>query len=144
MRAVNPFFKLFVKGHVLLYRASGGKRGTMLNGQRLILLTTKGRKSGEPRTVPVVPYFEGDAMFVMASLAGAPQNPAWFYNLAADPDVGVQLGPDKWRARAEIVPEGPERDRLWKDIIAQMPNFGEYQKKTTRVIPVVRLVKKPS
>jgi len=141
---VNPIFKLFVKGHVWLYKSSGGRRGTMMQGQKLILLTTKGRKSGEPRTVPVVPFLEGDEMYVMASMAGAPENPAWFHNLSADPDVGVQLGPETWRASAEVVPEGPERDRLWKAITDLMPNFGAYQQKTTRVIPVVHLVKRPS
>jgi deazaflavin-dependent oxidoreductase (nitroreductase family) len=141
---VNPFFKLFVRGHVWLYKSSGGRRGSMMQGTRLILLTTKGRKSGEPRTVPVVPFLDGDEMYVMASLAGAPQHPAWFHNLSADPDVTVQLGAETWRARAEVVPEGPERDRLWKAITERLPNFGEYQRKTTRVIPVVRLVRRPS
>jgi deazaflavin-dependent oxidoreductase (nitroreductase family) len=141
---VNPFFKLFVKGHVWLYRSSGGRRGSTMQGMKIILLTTKGRKSGEQRTVPVVPYLDGDEMYVIASMAGAPQHPAWFHNLSADPDVGVQRGAETWRARAEVVPEGPERDRLWKGITALMPNFGEYQKKTTRVIPVVHLVKRPS
>jgi deazaflavin-dependent oxidoreductase (nitroreductase family) len=141
---VNPFFKLFVKGHVWLYKSSGGKRGSMMQGMKIILLTTKGRKTGEPRTVPVVPYRDGDEMYVIASMAGAPQHPAWFHNLSADPDVSVQLGAETWRARAEVVPEGPERDRLWKAITELMPNFGEYQKKTTRVIPLVHLVKRPS
>ena len=110
----------------------------------VILLTTKGRKTGEARTVPVVPYLDGDEMYVIASMGGAPQHPAWFNNLTADPDVGVQRGGDVWRARAEVVPEGAERDRLWKGITELMPNFGEYEKKTTRVIPVVHLVKRPS
>lgn len=138
---MNPIFKLFVKGQVWLYQSSGGKRGSTLGGRKLVLLTTRGKKSGLQRTVPVVPWLDGDDMYVMASLAGAPQNPAWYLNLRADPDVGVQYGAEKWRAKAEVVPEGAERDRLWKDITAAMPNFGAYQKKTTRVIPVVKLVK---
>lgn len=140
---MNPLFKLFVKGHVWLYRSSGGRRGATMQGMKVLLLTTKGRKSGEARTVPIVYYLDRDEMYVIASMGGAPQNPAWFNNLAADPDVTVQRGPDTWRARAEVVPEGPERDRLWKGITELMPNFGEYQKKTTRVIPVVHLVKRP-
>jgi len=138
---VNPLFKLFVRLHVWLYESSGGRRGATMRGRKLVLLTTKGRKSGEPRKVPVVPFFEGDDMYIMASLAGAPQHPAWFRNLEADPHVGVRLGTETWRARAEIVPEGPERDRLWKAIEKELPNFGAYQKKTTRVIPVVKLVR---
>jgi deazaflavin-dependent oxidoreductase (nitroreductase family) len=141
MEGVNPLFKLFVKGHVWLYQTTGGRRGATMRGQKILLLTTKGRKSGQERTVPVVPYLEGDDVYVIASLGGAPQHPAWFHNLSANPDVGVQLGPDHWRARAEVIPEGPERDRLWKAITDLMPNFGEYQKKTSRVIPVVKLVK---
>ena len=94
--------------------------------------------------MPVVPYHDGGDMYVMASLAGAPQHPAWFHNLKANPSVGVQLGADKWQAHAEVVPEGPERDRLWKALTTEMPRFAEYQKKTTRVIPLVKLVKDAS
>jgi deazaflavin-dependent oxidoreductase (nitroreductase family) len=138
---MNPLFKLFVRLHVWLYRSSGGKRGTTMRGRQLILLTTTGKKTGKQRTVPVVPFRDGGDMYVMASMGGAPQNPAWFNNLVANPDVGVQLGADTWRARAEVVPEGAERDRLWKAITTDMPGFGEYEKKTTRVIPVVKLVR---
>jgi deazaflavin-dependent oxidoreductase (nitroreductase family) len=141
---VNPIFKLFVKAHVWMYRTSAGKRGGTMQGRKVILLTTTGKKSGQARTVPVVPYLEGDDLYIIASMGGAPQNPAWFTNLRANPDVGVQLGAEKWRAHAEVVPEGAERDRLWKGITEQMPNFGEYQKKTTRVIPVVKLVRQAS
>jgi deazaflavin-dependent oxidoreductase (nitroreductase family) len=141
---VNPFFKLFVKAHVWLYSSSGGRRGASLGGLKVILLTTTGKKSGQARTVPVVPYHDGGELYVIASMGGSPQHPAWYGNLRANPAVGVQVGPDKWRARAEVVPEGSERDRLWKGITSQMPNFGEYQKKTTRVIPVVKLVRDSS
>ena len=110
-------------------------------GRKILLLTTVGNKSGKPRTVPVVPFFDGGETYVMASMGGAPEHPAWYKNLRARPEVGVQVGADKWRARATAVAEGPERDRLWKAIVEQMPNFGEYQKKTTRVIPVVRLAR---
>ncbi|HEX8795037.1 MAG TPA: nitroreductase family deazaflavin-dependent oxidoreductase [Polyangiaceae bacterium] len=138
---MNPIFKLFVKLQVWLYQSSNGKRGSMMQGRQILLLTTTGSKTGKQRTVPVVPFREGDQIYVMASMAGAPEHPAWFKNLRAKPDVEVQLGADKWKARAEIVPEGPERDRLWKAITTDMPNFGAYQTKTTRVIPVVRLVR---
>jgi deazaflavin-dependent oxidoreductase (nitroreductase family) len=138
---VNPLLKLFVKGHVWLYESSGGKRGGTMSGMKVLLLTTVGNKSGQPRTVPVVPFFDGGETYVIASMGGAPQHPAWYKNLSANPDVGVQLGSEKWRARAVVVDEGAERDRLWKGITDQMPNFGEYQKKTTRVIPVVRLAR---
>jgi deazaflavin-dependent oxidoreductase (nitroreductase family) len=138
---VNPIFKLIVKLQVWMYRSSGGKRGSMMRGRQLVLLTTTGSKSGKQRTVPLVPFREGDQLYVMASMAGAPEHPAWFKNLRAKPDVEVQVGADKWPARAEIVPEGPERDRLWKAITSELPNFAAYQEKTTRVIPVVKLVR---
>src|SRR5580704_16689367 len=111
MRGVNPLFKLFVKGHVWLYQSSGGRRGSTMNGRKLLLLTTVGNKSGKSRTVPVVPFFEGGETYVIASLGGAPQHPAWYKNLLANPDVGVQIGADKWRALATPVDEGAERDR---------------------------------
>ena len=140
MPPVNPLLKLFVKGHVWLYKASGGRRAATMRGRKVILLTTVGKKSGQPRTVPVVPFFDGDDVFVIASMGGAPTHPAWFLNLRANPDVGVQLGPNQWRARAVPV-DGEERDRLWKRITTAMPDFAKYQEKTSRVIPVVRLVR---
>jgi len=137
---MNPLLKLFVKGHVALYKGSGGRLGTTLGGRKLILLTTVGSKSGKERTVPVVPFFDGGDMFVMASMGGSPTHPAWYTNLRAHPEVQVQFGPEQWRAKAAPV-EGEERNRLWARITAEMPNFGEYQKKTSREIPVVRLVR---
>jgi deazaflavin-dependent oxidoreductase (nitroreductase family) len=137
---MNIMMKLFVKGHVWLYKSSGGRRGSTMRGRKILLLTTVGRKSGQPRTVPVVPFFDGAETYVMASMAGAPKDPAWYLNLRSNPDVTVQLGGDAWRARA-VPLEGEERDRMWKRITAQMPDFGEYQVKTSRVIPVVKLVK---
>jgi deazaflavin-dependent oxidoreductase (nitroreductase family) len=143
MRPVNPLFKLFVKTQVWLYQSSDGRRGGTMQGRQVLLLTTIGKKTGKERTVPVVPYFDGGETYVIASMGGAPQHPAWFFNLQANGDVGVQLGADKWRARA-IPVEGDERERLWKGIVAQMPNFGAYQQKTSRIIPVVKLEKAPA
>jgi deazaflavin-dependent oxidoreductase (nitroreductase family) len=142
MRPVNPLFKLFVKTQVWLYQSSGGRRGSTMRGRKVLLLTTVGRKTGKERTVPVVPFFDDGQTYVIASMGGAPQHPAWYFNLQANPDVGVQLGADKWRARA-IPVEGETRDRLWKSIVQQMPDFGTYQQKTSRVIPVIKLEKGP-
>ena len=137
---MNPLFRLFVKGHVWLYRSSGGKRGAAIGGMPVVLLTTRGRKSGTPRTVPVVQFSENGQSYVIASMGGQPQHPGWFFNLAANPDVEVQVGPERWRARAEVLPQ-EQRAGIWPRITAAMPNFAEYQKKTTRVIPVVRLIR---
>ena len=139
---MNPMARLFIKGHVALYRATGGRRGATMGGLKVILLTTTGNKSGQARTVPVVPFIDGADTYVMASMGGAPQHPAWFLNLQKTPDVRVQQGADEYAARAVILPEGPDRDRVWSRIVAAMPNFGEYQKKTSRVIPVVKLERK--
>ena len=125
-----------------LYRATGGRRGGSIRGMKVILLTTTGAKTGQARTVPVVPFVDGDDTYVMASMGGAPQHPAWFINLQKTPDVRVQREGDEYAARAVILPEGADRDRVWSRIVAAMPNFGEYQTKTSRVIPVVKLERK--
>jgi deazaflavin-dependent oxidoreductase (nitroreductase family) len=137
---VNPIFRLFVKAHVWLYRSSGGKRGATVNGMPVLLLTTHGRKSGKPRVVPVVPFIEGDETYVIASMGGQPQHPAWFKNLEANPEVDVQIGVERWHARAQVLSK-EDRAQIWSRITAKYPNFAEYQQKTTRVIPVVRLAR---
>jgi deazaflavin-dependent oxidoreductase (nitroreductase family) len=140
MSAMNAMMKAFTKAHVWLYRSSSGKRGSSMQGKDIVLLTTKGRKTGADRTVPVVSFTDGADRIVVASKGGAPEDPAWFRNLQADPNVTVQLGQEIYRARA-VIPEREERDRLWTRVVSEMPQFGGYEKKTTRVIPVVRLVR---
>jgi len=135
---MNPFFKTFVAGHVRLYRLTGGRLGGTIVGLPVTLLTTTGRKTGRARTVPVASFEDGGDVIVIASFGGSPTHPAWFVNLSANPNVTVQVGRDVYPARAEVV-TGPERERLWAMVVAKAPNFGEYQKKTTREIPVVRL-----
>lgn len=135
---MNLLARIFVQGHALLYRLSDGKLAGTMRGLPVLLLTTRGRKTGAVRRVPVAPFIEGDKVYVIASLGGAPQHPAWFHNLSADPQVEVQLRGDKYRARAVVLPSA-ERDAVWQRLVTAMPGFGEYQKKTSRVIPVVRL-----
>jgi deazaflavin-dependent oxidoreductase (nitroreductase family) len=137
---VHGLIKLFARAHTFVYRATGGKRAATLAGRRMILLTTRGRKSGQERTTPVSPFIEGNDIYVMASMAGAPEHPAWFKNLEANPEVTVRLGTDTWRARAKILEE-PRRGEMWAKITAAMPDFAKYQTKTSRVIPVVHLVR---
>jgi deazaflavin-dependent oxidoreductase (nitroreductase family) len=140
MRGMNALGRLFIKSHALLYRLSGGKLGARMRGQPVLLLSTRGRKSGARRDVPVVPLIDGENVYVMGSLGGAPKHPAWFLNLQANPDVEVQLGPERWRAHAIVLADA-ERDQVWKRVTAAMPGFADYQKKTDRVIPVVRLAR---
>jgi deazaflavin-dependent oxidoreductase (nitroreductase family) len=104
----------------------------------MLLLTTTGRRSGQPRTNPVVYTTDNGRYVIIASKGGAPTNPDWFHNLRANPEVIVEIGGETFPARA-TVPEGAERDRLFTRMVDQMPGFGEYQTMTTRQIPVVLL-----
>jgi deazaflavin-dependent oxidoreductase (nitroreductase family) len=104
----------------------------------MLLLTTTGAKSGQPRTNPLVYTTDGDHMIIMASKGGAPTNPDWYHNVVANPVVTVEVGDEQFQARAAVA-EGPERERLFSQMAAQMPGFADYQQKTTRQIPVVVL-----
>lgn len=120
------------------FRANGGETFGPFKGRPLLLLTTTGAKSGEPRTTPLVYSRDGKRIVVIASMGGAPKHPAWFLNLRANPEVTVELGTEKFRARASTA-GAEERDRLYAQQAAEMPAFNEYQQKTTRRIPVVVL-----
>jgi deazaflavin-dependent oxidoreductase (nitroreductase family) len=111
-----------------------------MKGKDIVLLTTKGRKTGADRTVPVVSFVDGQDRVVIASKGGVSEHSAWFFNLEKNPDVTVQLGPEIYRAKA-VISDPTERDRLFQKAVSEMPQFGEYEKKTNRVIPVVRLVR---
>jgi len=108
-------------------------------GRRLLILTTTGAKSGTPRQAVLAYRPEGDALVISASKGGAPTNPAWYHNLLASPDVTVEVNNRVISARARIEAQGPERDRLWEAHVEDMPGFGEYPKKTDRVIPMIVL-----
>jgi F420H(2)-dependent quinone reductase len=137
---VNPLAKLAIKAHVFLYRATHGKRGARIAGKDVVLLTTTGKKSGQPRTVPVMCFSDAGDRIVIASNGGAADHPAWFKNLEQDPQVSLQLGSETYRAKAVLL-EPAERERVWKMVVREAPQFAGYEKKTSRVIPVVRLVR---
>jgi deazaflavin-dependent oxidoreductase (nitroreductase family) len=120
------------------FRANGGSVTGYFAGAPLLLLTTVGAKSGERRTTPLVHTMDGDRFVVLASKGGAPTNPAWFHNLVANPVATIEKGDEKFDVRA-VVAEGDERDRLFDAQASLMPNFAEYQRKTSRRIPVVVL-----
>lgn len=120
------------------FRANGGKVGPPFEGAPMLLLTTTGAKSGQSRTSPLVYTTDGDRIVIIASKAGADTNPDWFRNLVANPEVTVEQGTERFQARAATVEE-PERTRLYNQQAALMPGFAEYEKKTTRRIPVVVL-----
>jgi deazaflavin-dependent oxidoreductase (nitroreductase family) len=107
-------------------------------GSTILLLTTKGRKTGKPFTTPLIYAEDGDRYVVVASKGGAPEHPGWYENLARDPDVEVQVKDDVFRARARVA-EGEERERLWRRANEVWRHYDEYQQKTEREIPVVVL-----
>lgn len=122
------------------FRSHEGRVGGNFEGAPLLLLTTKGRKSGADRTNPMMYLADGDRLLVFASKAGAPTNPDWYWNLLDEPMVTVEVGTEKYQARAEPV-VGEERDRLYAEQARRYPGFAEYEEKTDRVIPVVALVR---
>jgi len=105
-----------------------------------LLLTTVGRKSGAKQLVPLIYGKTDDGVVVIASKGGAPEHPGWYRNLTANPEVDVQVGTDKFRAKASTV-EGAERSKLWEQMVGIYPPYTEYQNKTQRTIPVVKLAR---
>ena len=120
------------------FRAHGGKVSGQFGGGNLLLLTTTGAKSGQSRVNPLVYTTDGDHYIIVASKAGAPTNPDWYHNILAHPEVTVEVGAERFQARATIA-EGEERTRLYDQMASHMPGFAEYQRNTTRQIPVVVL-----
>jgi deazaflavin-dependent oxidoreductase (nitroreductase family) len=120
------------------FRANAGVVGGQFEGAPILLLTTTGAKSGQPRIAPMMYRSEGERVFVFASKAGAPTNPDWYHNLVAHPEVTVEIGVERFNAHASPV-TGAERDRIYTEQGTQYPGFAEYQEKTDRVIPVVEL-----
>ena len=121
------------------FRANGGKvLSGPFKGAPLLLLTTTGAKSGRPFTTPLVYTRDGDRIVIIASKAGAPKHPAWYHNLKAHPTPTIELGRDRFQARA-VITTGAERERLFNAQAKVMPAFIEYQKNTTRQIPVIVL-----
>lgn len=118
------------------FRANEGKVGGMFEGKPLLLLTHTGAKSGTERVTPLVFARDDEKYVLAASLGGAPNNPAWFHNLVANPKVTVETGTETFTATATVVPERAERDRLYAKLIEISEGFAEYETKTTRLIPV--------
>jgi deazaflavin-dependent oxidoreductase (nitroreductase family) len=135
---VKPDLSLIGDEHVRRYRETDGEVGYLWNGATCLVLTTRGRKSGKPRDIPLICGFDGDDCVIVASKGGAPSHPAWYSNLVANPEVEVQVKADRFRARARTA-EGAERERLWKLMTKVWPNYDQYAERTARKIPVVVL-----
>jgi deazaflavin-dependent oxidoreductase (nitroreductase family) len=133
-------FKAMNAIHRLVLKVSGGRAGWTAMEMPVLELTTKGRKSGQPRSVMLTsPLREGSALVVVASRGGDDRSPAWFHNLQANPDVEVRLqGKPRRRMRARVA-TAAERERLWPLVIADHKNYADYQTKTAREIPLVLL-----
>ncbi|MFG1701008.1 nitroreductase family deazaflavin-dependent oxidoreductase [Nonomuraea sp. NPDC049309] len=129
---------LYGKEHVQRYQETDGAEGHDWNNTTVLLLTTKGRKSGKPVTTPLIYQRFGDDYLVVASKGGAPDHPQWYKNLLANPEVEVQVKADKFRARARTA-EPSEKPEMWRTMVRAWPDYEEYQKKTDREIPVVVL-----
>jgi deazaflavin-dependent oxidoreductase (nitroreductase family) len=130
---------LFGQEHVERYRATEGAEGHDWQGTETLLLTTTGRRSGEPRTTPLIyaPYGDG-AYTIVASKGGSDAPPAWYLNLSENPEVEVQVKGDRFKARARTA--GPdEKPAIWKTMLAEWPAYDDYQQQTEREIPVVVL-----
>jgi deazaflavin-dependent oxidoreductase (nitroreductase family) len=127
---------LFGEEHVRVYRETAGERGYHWRGTTILLLTTKGRSSGQPRTTPLIHRTDGEQWVVVASKGGAPENPSWYENLLADPDATLEVKGEQIPVRASTA-EGAERERLWALMSEVWPAYDDYQAKTDRQIPVV-------
>lgn len=130
---------LFGQEHVDRYRATDGEEGyDWQKGTTILLLTTRGRKSGAERTTPLIFERHGDDYLIVASRGGTDEPPGWYVNLQAEPDVQVQVRGDVFRAHArDATPQ--EKPEMWRKMAAAWPDYDEYQQKTEREIPVVVL-----
>jgi deazaflavin-dependent oxidoreductase (nitroreductase family) len=133
-----PDITLLGDDHVKAYRETNGEVGYFWNGATSLLLTTTGRKTGQPRTLPLIFARDGDDYLVVASMGGAPQHPQWYLNLVANPEAEIQVKGDVIPVTARTASD-EEKPRLWKIVTEQWPNYDVYQTRTDRVIPLVVL-----
>ncbi len=124
--------------HVRVYRETNGETGYIWNGVTILLMTMTGRKSGQPRTIPIIftPY--RNAYVIIASKGGSPVHPQWYLNLLENPNVELQVLDKVFKAKARTA-ESPEREAIWAECVKNWPNYDIYQSRTDRLIPVVVL-----
>jgi deazaflavin-dependent oxidoreductase (nitroreductase family) len=139
-----PFLDRAMRAHAAIYRATGGRIGHRVPGlPPMLLLDHVGAKSGTERTAALVYIEDGDDLVLVASKGGHPKHPSWFHNLKANPEVTVQVGPERRDVRARVAaPE--ERERLWPRAVRAYPGYRTYQERTKRQIPLVILEPRPS
>ncbi len=136
----------WVQEHIRTYVESNGQEGHIWRGVPTLLLTTIGRKSGELRRTALIYGRDGDDFVIVASKGGAPSNPLWFENLVANPKVTLQVGAEIFTCTASTYGEngtaGEHRQKIWDSLVVIWPDFANYQAKTDRRIPLVRLARK--
>ena len=142
MQAVDrswPVLRQLMRGHAMLYRASGGRIGARMPGlPQMLLLDHVGAKSGTRRTSPLLYASDGENLVIVASKGGHPKNPAWYHNLLAHPDTTVQVGGEHRDVHARVARD-PERGQLWPLVVLVYPTYDSYQRRTDRQIPLVVL-----
>jgi len=129
--------------HTAAYRLSGGKIGRRLVNNDMLLVTTRGRHTGRDHTVPLLYLRDGDDVLVVASWGGRDYPPHWYLNMKAEPAVSVQIDGSKWVAIATELGE-PERSEWWQRAVVAYDGYREYQSRTERLIPIVRLAPAPA
>jgi deazaflavin-dependent oxidoreductase (nitroreductase family) len=129
--------------HRTIYRMTNGRVGARLVGRPMLLLTTTGRKSGEPRTTPLSYLRDGDDCIIVASNNGADRHPAWWLNLEASPKAQIKVGREGWDVEAQLA-SGDAHERLWPMLLDYNPQYASYKAKTDRNIPVVILRRRDS
>ena len=127
--------------HTALFRMTGGGIGSRLVGNDMLLLTTRGRMSGRPHTVPLLFLTDDDAFVVIASYGGRPDHPEWYRNLETSPEASVQIGNEEIPVTAQTM-DGGDRTEWWPRIVDAYGDYATYQARTTREIPVVRLYRR--
>ncbi len=136
---MSTSFGDFNKGLIEDLRANGGEATSgPFKGRHVLILTTRGAKSGETRENPLVYSRDGNHYVIIASKGGAPTHPSWFHNIVAHPEVTVEVGGEKFKAQAHV-PDGDEYERLYNQHAGINPTFNEYRRKTSRKIPVIVL-----
>lgn len=129
----------FNRRNIEEFRANHGRLGGQFEGAPVLLLHSKGARSGEERVSPMMYMADGQRYLVFASAAGADRNPAWYHNLVAHPDARIEVGDDLIEVRA-VELHGDERDRMYAMQASRYPGFADYERKTTRTIPVLALI----
>jgi deazaflavin-dependent oxidoreductase (nitroreductase family) len=134
----EALFKLFIRFQIAAFRSTNGRAMSAMRGMPILLLTTVGRKTGKRRTTPLMYIRDGERYVITASNNGRARHPAWFHNLQASPQAGIELPGQSLEVSATVASQ-TEKDRLWPQLVSKAPFFDGYQRNTSRLIPMVLL-----